>query len=124
MPYTVSRPEMGGPTAHPTGATLALGDPPKSLNAPEEGLGYHLGWEAPGFVPWVGLWLSLAPVVAAGVVIWYRQGSDRQSGPPHCKGSTAEASYLTAASSHENKNPLLHNQDREGDPGYTGVVVL
>ena len=28
-----SRPEMGGATAHPTGATLASGDPPVSLNA-------------------------------------------------------------------------------------------
>ena len=59
MPSTVSWPEMDDPTAHPTGATLALGDPPQSLNAPEEGLGYHLGWGAPGFVPWVGLWLFL-----------------------------------------------------------------
>ena len=27
MPSIVSWPEMGGPTAYPTGATLALGDP-------------------------------------------------------------------------------------------------
>ena len=46
---------MGGPTAHPTGAILALGDPPKSLNASEEGLSYHLGRGAPGFGPLVGL---------------------------------------------------------------------
>ena len=51
MPSTVSWPEMGGPTARPTGATLALGDPPKSLNAPEEGLGYHLGWELQDLSP-------------------------------------------------------------------------
>ena len=51
MPSIVSWPEMGGPTAHPTRATLALGDPPKSLNAPEEGLGYHLGRGAQGFAP-------------------------------------------------------------------------
>ena len=25
---------MGGATVHPTGVTLALGDPPRSLNAP------------------------------------------------------------------------------------------
>ena len=55
MPSIVSWPEMGGPTAHPIGATLALGGPPKSLNAPEERPGYRLGWGAPGFVPWVGL---------------------------------------------------------------------
>ena len=28
-----NRPEMGGATAHPTGATLDLGDPSVSLNA-------------------------------------------------------------------------------------------
>ena len=38
-----SRPEMGGATAHPTGATLASGDPPVSLNA-VEGLRAAIGW--------------------------------------------------------------------------------
>ena len=33
MPSMESRPEMGGAKAHPTGATLASGDPPVSLNA-------------------------------------------------------------------------------------------
>ena len=33
MPSMQSRPEMGGATAHPTGANLASGDPPISLNA-------------------------------------------------------------------------------------------
>ena len=33
MPSRVNWPVMGGPTAHPTGVTLALGDPPRSLNA-------------------------------------------------------------------------------------------
>ena len=33
MPSMESRPEMGGATVHPTGATLALGDPSVSLNA-------------------------------------------------------------------------------------------
>ena len=33
MPSIDNRPEMGGATAHPTGATLALGDPSVSLNA-------------------------------------------------------------------------------------------
>ena len=33
---------MGGPTAHPTGVTLASGDPPSSLNAPEGSFGRHL----------------------------------------------------------------------------------
>ena len=34
MPSRVNWPVMGGPTAHPTGVTLASGDPPNSLNAP------------------------------------------------------------------------------------------
>ena len=105
MPSTVSWPEMGGPTAHPTGATLALGDPPKNINAPEKGRGYHLTRGAPGFVPWVGLWRSLVPVAAACVLIWYGQGSDRRSGPPRRRGSTTEASYLTAAFGHESMTP-------------------
>ena len=33
MPSMESKPEMGGATAHPTGATLASGDLPVSLNA-------------------------------------------------------------------------------------------
>ena len=123
MPSTVSWPEMGGPTAHPTWATLALGDPPKSLNAPEEGLGYHLAQGAPGVVPWMGLWQFLEPVVAACVVIGYGQGSDRRSGPPRRRRSTAEPFYLTAAFGHESMDPLLHSQNMGDDPGYMGVVV-
>ena len=37
MPSRVNRPVMDGPTAHPTGVTLAFGDPPSSLNAPGGG---------------------------------------------------------------------------------------
>ena len=35
MPSMESWPEMGGATVHPTGATLPLGDPSVSLNAPQ-----------------------------------------------------------------------------------------
>ena len=97
---------MGGPTVHPIGAALGLGDPPKSLNAPEESLGCRLGLGAQGFVPWVGLEPFPAPVVATGIAIWYGQGSDRRSGLPRHKGNIEEASYLAAASGHENKIPL------------------
>ena len=34
MPSRVNWLVMGGPTAHPTGVTLASGDPPNSLNVP------------------------------------------------------------------------------------------
>ena len=58
MPSSVNWPVMGGPTAHPTGVTLALGDPPNSLNAPGGSLDYCLRgklenlasrWAASGF---------------------------------------------------------------------------
>ena len=123
MPSTVSWPEMGGPTAHPTGATLALGDPPKSLNAPERGRGYHLLQGAPGFVPWVALWCFPAPVAAACAAIGYGQGSDMQSGPPRRRGSTAVAFYLTAAFAHESMDPLLYTQNMEDGLCYMGMAV-
>ena len=46
MPSRVSWPVTGGPTAHPTGVTLPLGDPPRSLNAPGGSLGCFLPQEA------------------------------------------------------------------------------
>ena len=123
MPSIVSWPEMGGPTAHPTGTTLVLGDPPRSLNAPEESLGYLLGRGASGFVPWVGLEQFPVPVAVTGVAIWCGQGSDRLSDPPHHKGNIEEVSCLAAAFAHENRIPPHHNQSMEGDQGYAGVVV-
>ena len=119
MPSTVSWPEMGGPTAHPTGATLALGDPPKSLN----GRGYHLLQGAPGFVPWLALWRFPVPVAAAGTAIEFVQGSGTQSGPPRRRGSTAVASCPTAVFAHESRGPLLHTQNMEDGLGYMGVAV-
>ena len=50
MPSSVNWPVMGGPTAYPTGVTLASGDPPNSLNAPEGSPDCHLQWGAPGLV--------------------------------------------------------------------------
>ena len=55
-----SRPEMGGATAHPTGATLASGDPPVSLNAMGDFECYHSLEEAPIFGLAVASWLVLA----------------------------------------------------------------
>ena len=46
MPSRVSWPVMGGPTAHTTGVTLALGDPSSSLNAHEGRFGRHPPLEA------------------------------------------------------------------------------
>ena len=43
---------MGGPTVHPTGVTLASGDPPSSLNVSEGSLDCRLPGVAPGLVLW------------------------------------------------------------------------
>ena len=123
MPSNVSWPVMGGPTAHPTGATVALGDPPRSLNAPGGSLGYLLGRGAPGLVTGVGLEQFPVPAVAASAAIWYGQGSDRRSDPPHHRGNIEEVSYPVAAVERENKVPLHHNLSMESDQGGTGVVV-
>ena len=45
MPSSVYWPVMGGPTAYPTGVTLASDDPPKSLNAPEGALAAVWCWQ-------------------------------------------------------------------------------
>ena len=104
MPSTVSWPEMGGPTAHPTGATLALGDPLNSLNAPGRSRGYHLRQEVPKFVPWVVPWRVPATVAAASAAIGFGQGSGKQSGPPRRRGSTAVAFCPTAVLVHESRD--------------------
>ena len=123
MPSNVSWPVMDGPTVHLTGATLALGDPFRSLNAPGESLGYLLRRGAPGFVPWMGLEQFPVPAVAASAAVLYRQGSDRRSDPPHHRGNIEEVSYPAAAVERGNKVPLRHNQSMESDQGCTGVVV-
>ena len=46
MPSRANCPVMGGPTVHPTGVTLALGDPPSSLNVPGGSPGCFLVQEA------------------------------------------------------------------------------
>ena len=123
MPSNVSWPEMGGPTVHPTGATLALGDPPRSLNDSGKSLGYLPGRGAQGFVSSVGLEQFPGPAVAASVAVMYGQGSDRRSDPPHHRGNTEEVSYLAAAVARGNRVPLCHNQSMESGQGGTGVVV-
>ena len=69
MPSKVSWLVMGGPTAHPTGVTLASGDPPSSLNAPEGSFGRHLPREVvPRLVLLEGRerYRALAGAVSAG----------------------------------------------------------
>ena len=89
MPSIVSWPEMGGATAHPTGATLALGDPSVSLNAPQRSLSCHRLQGVPILAPWAAVWLALVLVAAAGAVTEFGQDSGMRSAPLHRRGSTA-----------------------------------
>ena len=123
MPSTVSWPEMGGATAHPTGATLALGDPSVSLNAPQRSRGYHRLQGVPGLAPWVAVWLVHVPVAAAGAATEFGQDSGMRSGLPCHRGSTAVAFCLTAVSVPESMEALLRNQNTENGLGGMGVVV-
>ena len=109
MPSSVSWPVMGGPTAHPTGATLALGDPPRSLNASGESLGYLPGRVAQGFAPRMVLEWFPGPVVAAGAAVMYGLGSCRRSDPPCHRENIEEVSYLAAGGERENWAPRRHN---------------
>ena len=70
MPFRVNWPVMGGPTAHPTGVTLALDDPPRSLDTPGGSPGCLLAREAqePGL--WVGHGRFLGLVAAIPWVAW------------------------------------------------------
>ena len=70
MPSIWSRPEMGGATAHPTGATLASGDPPVSLNARVGFEGCHLLEAAPRLGLLELVWLT--PALAGVAVVCER----------------------------------------------------
>ena len=91
MPSRVNWPVMGGPTAHPTGITLASGDPPNSLNAPGGSLGrFRLLEAVQGLVLLEDLeqYLVLAGTVGAGGRS--ERGSGTQSDPPLHIGSSEE----------------------------------
>ena len=123
MPSTVSWPEMGGATAHPTGATLALGDPSVSLNAPQRSRGYHRQQGVLGLAPWVAIWLVPVPVAAAGAATEFRQDSGMRSVLPRHRGCTEVAFCLTAVSVPEGMEALHLNHNTEADLGGMGVVV-
>ena len=89
MPSIVSWPEMGGATAHPTGATLALGDPSVSLNVPQRSLSCHRLQGVPIIFTWAAVWLALVLVAAAGAATEFGQDTGMRSAPLHHRGSTA-----------------------------------
>ena len=112
----------GWPYSAPNRATLALGDPPRSLNASGESLGYLPGRGAQGFAPWVGLERFPEP---AGAAVMCGQVSGRRSDPPHHRGNIEEVSYLAAGGERGNRAPRRHNQSMESGPGgYRGGCAV
>ena len=114
MPSSINWPVMGGPTAHPTGVTLASDDPPKSLNAPGGSPGFLPAREAqePGL--WVGHERFLGLVAAISSAARSGQGSDRQNGPPRHTRSSEEAFGLAVGVETENRDLLPHNRVASG----------
>ena len=94
---------MGGPTAHPTGATLASGDPANSLNAHEGSSGHHPLCEAiPGPVLEAGRERYRSPVGAASAGGLSGPGSVIQNVPLLHTESSEEVAYPAAGEVAEN----------------------
>ena len=123
MPSTVSWPEMGGTTAHPTGATLALGDPSVSLNAPQRNLSYHRQRGALILAPWAAVRLVLVPVAAACAAIEFGQDSGTRSAPLHHRGSTTLAFCLTVFVPESRAVPPFRSKREVHLEGTGGPVV-
>ena len=113
---------MSGPTAHPTGVTLALGDPPSSLNAPGGSLGYFPVRGAREPAPLVAPERFLGLAVATSVVAVSERDSDKRSGPPRRRRSIVEASCLAVSVEAENMGPLPRNRGMTG--GQEGMEVV
>ena len=114
---------MGGPTAHPTGVTLALGDPPRSLNAPGESPGCCLVQEAREPDLWVGHERFPGLSGRTSAAAESELGSDRRSGLPHRIGSSIEAFCLAVGVATENMGLLPRNQDTTGNQVGKEVAV-
>ena len=114
MPSRVNWAVMGGPTAQPTGVTLALDDPPRSLNAPGGSPGCLLAREAREHGLWVGHERFPGLVAATSAAAGSERGSDRRNDPPHRIGSSVEASCLAGGMVAENRGLLPHNRDTTG----------
>ena len=122
MPSRVNWPVMGGPTAHPTGVTLASGDPPSSLNAPGGSLGrHHLQEAAQGLALLEDheLYLALAGAVSAGGRS--ELGSGTQSGLLSHIGSNEEA--VCPAVDEVAENRVLRPRNPGTGGGQEGIGV-
>ena len=116
MPSRVSWPVMGGPTAHPTGVTLASGDPPNSLNAHAGSFGRHLLREAvPKPVLWEDRERYLAFVGAASIGGRSEPGSVTQGGPFLHRESSKEVACPSAGEEAGNMGRLLGSPSRGGE---------
>ena len=123
MSSRVSWPVKGGPTAHPTGVTLASGDPPSSLNASRWSPGcHHLQEVAPELVLLEDSerYLELASAVSAGGRS--EQGSGTQSGPLPHKGSIEEAVCPAVGEVVECRDFRPHNPGTGGGQEGMGVA--
>ena len=123
MPSRVSWTVMGGPTVHPTGVTLASGDPPSSLNAPGWSPGcHHLREVAPELALLEGLerCLKFAGAVSAGGRS--EQGSGTQSGPLPLIGSIEEAVYPAVGEVIKSRDLHPHNPGTGGGQEGMGVA--
>ena len=122
MPSRVSWPVMGGPTVHQTGVTLASGDPPSSLNAPEWSPGcHHLREVAPelALLEDRERYCELAGAVSAGGRS--EQGSGTQNGPLLHIRSIEEAVCPAVGEVVKSRDFHLHNPGTGG--GQEGVGV-
>ena len=123
MPSRVNWPVMGGPTVHPTGVTLASGDPPSSLNAPGWSPGCHHLREVAlelALLEDRERYLELAGAVSTGGRS--EQGSGTQSGPlPHI-GSIEEAVCPVVGEVTESSDLHPHNPGTGGGQEGMGVA--
>ena len=107
---------MGGPIAHPTGVTLASGDPPNSLNVHEGSFGRHLLREAvPRPVLWDDRERYRSFVGAASIGGRSELGSVTQSVPLLHTESSEEVAYPVAGEEAENMGLLLGSLGRRGE---------
>ena len=123
MPSRVSWPVMGGPTANPTGVTLASCDPPSSLNAPEGSFGRHPSLKAaPRLVLLEGpeRYCSLAGVVSA--VGLSEPGIGTQSALLRRIRSSEEVACLTAGKVVKSMDLPLGSPGRSGERGREETV--
>ena len=107
---------MGGPTAHPTGVTLASGDPSSSLNAPEGSFGLHPPLEAaPRFVLLEGRKQYRSLVGAVSAVGLHEPGIGTQSVPLRRIRSSEEVACLAAGEVVESMDLPLGSPGRGGE---------